>query len=35
VPATFARGGRNLQRIHDDPAEQRTEALWKAGESSS
>jgi hypothetical protein len=28
VPATFARGGRNLQRIHDRPAEERSAELW-------
>jgi hypothetical protein len=28
VAATFARGGRNLQRTHDDEAERRTEELW-------
>jgi hypothetical protein len=28
VAATFARGGRNLQRTHDADAERRTEALW-------
>jgi hypothetical protein len=29
VPATFARGGRNLQRIHSGAAERRTAALWR------
>ena len=28
VAATFARGGRNLQRIHDAAAERRTTELW-------
>ena len=28
VAATFARGGRNLQRIHGEHAEQRTAELW-------
>jgi hypothetical protein len=28
VPATFGRGGRNLQRIHDAHAERETGALW-------
>lgn len=28
VAATFARGGRNLQRTHDARAEERTAALW-------
>ena len=28
VAATFARGGRNLQRTHDAGAERRTAALW-------
>jgi len=28
VAATFARGGRNLQRIHSGPAEVRTVQLW-------
>ena len=28
VAATFARGGRNLQRTHDEAAERRTAALW-------
>lgn len=28
VAATFGRGGRNLQRIHDAEAEAETEALW-------
>jgi hypothetical protein len=30
VTATFARGGRNLQRIHDREAEHRTASLWDA-----
>lgn len=30
VAATFARGGRNLQRIRDEAAERRTAALWAA-----
>lgn len=30
VPATFGRGGRNLQRIHDADAERTTTALWAA-----
>jgi hypothetical protein len=29
VAATFARGGRNLQRIHDEEAERLTWALWQ------
>jgi hypothetical protein len=29
VAATFARGGRNLQRTHDLPAERRTAELWE------
>lgn len=29
VAATFARGGRNLQRIHDAGAERATAALWR------
>jgi hypothetical protein len=29
VAATFARGGRNLQRTHDDDAERCTEELWE------
>jgi hypothetical protein len=29
VAATFARGGRNLQRIHDEAAERRTAELWE------
>lgn len=29
VAATFARGGRNLQRTHDDAAERATAALWE------
>lgn len=28
VAATFARGGRNLQRTHDRAAEEQTSALW-------
>jgi hypothetical protein len=28
VAETFARGGRNLQRTHDEAAERRTAALW-------
>jgi hypothetical protein len=28
VAATFARGGRNLQRTHSDAAEERTAQLW-------
>ena len=28
VAHTFARGGRNFQRIHDGPAERRTAVLW-------
>jgi hypothetical protein len=28
VARTFARGGRNLQRIHDADAERRTAELW-------
>jgi hypothetical protein len=28
VAATFARGGRNFQRTHSEPAEHRTEGLW-------
>jgi len=28
VAATFARGGRNFQRIHDEGAERRTTELW-------
>ena len=31
VAAAFARGGRNLQRTHDDDAEQRTAELWANG----
>jgi hypothetical protein len=31
VAATFARGGRNLQRTHDEPAERRSEELWATG----
>lgn len=30
VAHTFARGGRNLQRTHDDEAERTTVALWDA-----
>jgi hypothetical protein len=30
VAATFARGGRNFQRIHDDDAERLSAALWEA-----
>lgn len=30
VADTFARGGRNLQRIHGEPAERRTAELWEA-----
>jgi hypothetical protein len=30
VARTFARGGRNLQRIHDGEAERRTAELWDA-----
>lgn len=30
VAATFARGGRNLQRTHDPAAEARTRELWEA-----
>lgn len=30
VVETFRRGGRNLQRTHDDDAEQRTAAIWAA-----
>jgi hypothetical protein len=30
VAATFARGGRNLQRTHDAGAERRTAELWEA-----
>lgn len=29
VGETFARGGRNLQRIHDTAAERETELLWR------
>ena len=28
VAATFARGGRNFQRTHDEEAERQTAALW-------
>jgi hypothetical protein len=31
VAHTFARGGRNLQRIHDAGAERRTAELWEGG----
>jgi hypothetical protein len=31
VVATFVRGGRNLQRIRDEGAEQETAQLWAAG----
>lgn len=31
VAATFARGGRNLQRTHDAPAERLTAELWASG----
>jgi hypothetical protein len=31
VARTFARGGRNLQRTHDDEAERLTVALWRRG----
>lgn len=31
VAATFARGGRNFQRIHDAEAERLTAALWSGG----
>ena len=30
VAATFARGGRNLQRTHDEEAERLTQELWDA-----
>jgi hypothetical protein len=30
VAATFARGGRNLQQTHDEPAERSTLSLWEA-----
>ena len=30
VAATFARGGRNLQRTHSAAAERRTAELWEA-----
>ena len=33
VAATFARGGRNLQRINDVPAEQQSAELWRKYES--
>jgi hypothetical protein len=29
VAATFARGGRNFQRIHSERAEERTRSLWE------
>jgi hypothetical protein len=31
VVGTFARGGRNLQRTHDDDAERLTAELWELG----
>jgi hypothetical protein len=31
VTATFARGGRNFQRIHDQETERVTVTLWRAG----
>jgi hypothetical protein len=31
VAATFARGGRNFQRIHDEEAERLTAELWSGG----
>ena len=31
VAKTFARGGRNLQRTHDDDAERLSAKLWDAG----
>jgi hypothetical protein len=31
VAHTFARGGRNFQRTHDQEAERETAALWEAG----
>jgi hypothetical protein len=31
VVATFARGGRNLQRTHDEDAERVSAELWEAG----
>jgi hypothetical protein len=31
VAATFARGGRNFQRIHDEEAERLTAELWGGG----
>ena len=34
VAATFARGGRNFQRTHDEAAERETERLWQALRSS-
>ena len=34
VAATFARGGRNFQRTHDEAAERETEQLWQALRSS-
>jgi hypothetical protein len=35
VAATFARGGRNLQRTHDSEAERATAALWAASSAAS
>jgi hypothetical protein len=35
VAATFARGGRNLQRTHDAEAERATAALWAAASGAS
>jgi hypothetical protein len=35
VAATFARGGRNLQRTHDAEAERATAALWAAASAAS
>jgi hypothetical protein len=32
VVAAFARGGRNLQRVDDEPAERRSVELWRASE---
>ncbi|HEX2232863.1 MAG TPA: hypothetical protein VHG69_05815 [Thermoleophilaceae bacterium] len=34
VAATFARGGRNFQRTHDEAAERETASLWRAQASS-
>jgi KTSC domain-containing protein len=34
VAHTFARGGRNFQRVHDEPAERRTAALWDEDDAS-